>query len=269
MHPVRRIAVTSGKGGVGKSNFSLNLGLCFQALGRRSLLIDADTNLANIDILMGINPKYTLADAVLGNQFIPDVVVEGPHGLKILPAGSGVVELIGLDEVVQNRLESGLTDLERDRDLVIFDTGAGISEGVVDYAASADEVIVMTTPEPTAITDAYAAIKVISSRNVAVKFFLLVNLARSGEEAEDVARKIKLVVENYLALNVESLGYIPTDPHIPRAVAKQQPFLLTYPRCPASLNLMMIARRLLKLPMMDRNISLFNYLFARSKGANN
>ena len=264
LRPVRRIAVTSGKGGVGKSNISLNLGICFQKLGQRALLVDADTNLANIDILLGINPKYTLADAILGDRFLTEILVEGPEGLKVLPAGSGIVELVGLDAVVQDRIERGMSDLESGQDLIILDTGAGISEGVVEFAAGADEVIVITTPEPTAITDAYAAIKVISARNPAVKFYLLVNFAKNQEEAEEVARKIKLVVENYLAFHLENLGYIPVDAHIPRAVAQQIPFTLASPRCPAASNLAMIARRLLKcpIPAAERG-SLFRHLFAR------
>ncbi len=249
LKPVRRIAVTSGKGGVGKSNFSLNLGICLQKLGQRVLLVDADTNLANIDVLLGVNPEYTLADVVLGDRFIEDIILDGPQGLKIMPAGSGVVDLVGLDSVVQDRIAHGMSDLEANHDAIILDTGAGIAEAVVDFACGADEVIVITTPEPTAITDAYAVIKVISSRNAALKFHLLVNFAKNQEEANEVARKIKLVVENYLTVSINILGFLPIDDHIPRAVARQKPFMLVNPRCPAALNIEMIARRLLKMPV--------------------
>ena len=263
LRPVRRIAVTSGKGGVGKSNFSLNLAICFQKLGQRTLLVDADTNLANIDILLGIHPQYTLADVVLGDRFIKAIILDGPEGLKILPAGSGVVEMLGLDSVILDRLERGISDIEHDRDAIIIDTGAGIAEGVVDYAVGADEVVVITTPEPTAITDAYAAIKVISSKNQALKFHLLVNLVSSKREADEVARKIKLVVENYLAMNLNILEYIPSDAHIPKAVAEQKPFLLSNPRCSAALNIMKVARELLKLPVTNTNTgSLFKHIFS-------
>lgn len=264
LHPVRRIAVTSGKGGVGKSNVSLNLSICFQKMGKRTLLVDADTNLANIDVLLGISPKYTLADAVLGDQFLKDILVSGPEGLKILPAGSGVIELLGLESVVQDRLERGMADLEAGQDIVLLDTGAGISEGVVEFASGADDVIIITTPEPTAITDAYAAIKVISTRNVAVKFHLLVNLAKNRDQADEVAHKIKLVVENYLAMDIDMLGYLPVDAHIPQAVAQQKPLLVAHPRSPAALNLEMIARRLLRLPVpkSDRG-SIFHQVFRR------
>lgn len=267
LHPVRRIAVTSGKGGVGKSNVSLNLGLCFQLLGRRTLLVDADTNLANIDILLGLHPKYTLADAILGDQFIPDIVVDGPHGLRVLPAGSGVVDMLGLDEVIWERIERGLFELEKRHDLILFDTGAGISEGVVEFASGSDEVIVITTPEPTAITDAYAAIKVIHHRNAAVKIYLLVNLARHQEEAEEVAKKIRLVVENYLSLQIDYLGFLPFDAHVSQAVSRQTPFLFAHPRCPAAVNLKGIARKLLALPGREgERGSLFRSLFGRSVG---
>jgi flagellar biosynthesis protein FlhG len=266
LHPVRRIAVTSGKGGVGKSNFSLNLAILFQKLGQRTLLIDADTNLANIDILLGIHPQYTLADVVLRGHDIQDIIVDGPEGLKILPAGSGVVEMVGLDSVVQDRIDRGMLELEQNRDAVILDTGAGIAEGVVEFASGADEVIVITTPEPTAITDAYAAIKVISTKNKAVKFHLLVNQAKNENEAQDVAQKIKLVVENYLTLNLEILGHLPKDNHIPEAVSLQKPFVLSNPRCQAALNLIMIARRLLKLPANNTEKgSLFRHLFTRGE----
>lgn len=262
LRPVRRIAVTSGKGGVGKSNFSLNLAISFQKLGQRTLLVDADTNLANIDILLGVHPEHTLTDVILGDQFIKDVIIPGPEGLEILPAGSGVVELVGLDALVQERIDHGMTELENDHDVIILDTGAGIADGVVDFAAGADEVIVITTPEPTAITDAYAAIKVISARNQALKFYLLINFARDSGEAEEVARKIRLVVQNYLALDIEFLGFMPRDGNVLKAVAAQKPLLLTHPRSPAALNLMMIARRLLKLPTARRSGgSLFRQLF--------
>jgi flagellar biosynthesis protein FlhG len=240
---------------------SLNLALCFQQLGRRSLLVDGDSNLANLDILLGISPKYTLADAVLGSRFLSEVVVSGPGGLQILPAASGSLDLQGLEEAVAQRLESGLAQLEQGQDMIVLDTGAGISPAVVELASGADEVIVVTTPEPTAITDAYAAIKVITHRHPAVKIFLLVNQARTAEEAGEVARKIQLVVENYLALSVESLGYLPLDANVPRAVRSQQPLLLAYPRSPAALSLMMIARRLLKLPPPPARGSLFGQLF--------
>lgn len=265
LRPCRRIAVTSGKGGVGKSNISLNLSLCFQKLGRRTLLVDADTNLANIDILLGINPQYTLADAILRDQFILDVLVQGPQGLRILPAGSGVVELVGLDDMVADRLERSLGDLERSQDMIVLDTGAGISEGVVEFASGSDEVIIITTPEPTAITDAYAAIKVISMRNPAARLYLLVNLANSKEEADEVARKIRLVVENYLAIQVEVLGWIPRDPHVPQAVSRQTPFLLEYPRCVAATHLGMIARKLLKLPVPETGKSFFHNFLGAGK----
>jgi len=260
---VRRLAVTSGKGGVGKSNVSLNLGLCFRRLGRRTLLVDADANLANIDILLGINPKYTLADVVLKGKFLQDILIDGPEGLRILPAGSGVVEMVGLDGIAAERLERSLGDLEREQDLIILDTGAGISEGVVGLASASDEVIIVTTPEPTAITDAYAAIKVITARNAAVKLYLLVNQAHSREEAEEVARKIKLVVENYLSLSVESLGYLPQDPHLPKAVSRQTPLLQAFPRSPAAVALMGVARRLLRMPAPPERTpaGLFRQLF--------
>jgi flagellar biosynthesis protein FlhG len=264
----RRIAVTSGKGGVGKSNVSLNLGICFGKLRKSALLVDADVNLANIDILLGIHPKKTLLDAVLRDAFIPDILLDGPEGLRILPAGSGSIEIMGLEKVVRERLFNGLADLEKRHDVIILDTGAGISDGVLEYASGSDEAIIITTPEPTAITDAYAAIKMISSRNPAVKLYLLVNMVRSRQEAEEVARNIRLVVENYLTVTIEPLGFLPTDAHIARAVAAQTPFLTAFPRCQASLNLMMIARKLLKLPATGSASggSLFSNLFKSARG---
>ncbi|TKJ42246.1 hypothetical protein CEE37_00790 [candidate division LCP-89 bacterium B3_LCP] len=262
LRPVRRIAITSGKGGVGKSNISINLGICFQRLKRRVLLVDADTNLANIDILLGLSPKYTLGDAVIGGQFLTDILLSGPEGLKILPASSGITELVGLDEVVADRLDNAMAQLESGQDAVILDTGAGISPTVVQFASGADEVIVVTTPEPTAITDAYATIKVISSRNPALKFHLLVNFAKNRQQAEEVARKIQLVVENYLTVKINTLGFIPFDAHVPQAVARQKPFVLTNPHCPASLNINLIARKLLRLPVEKKNGgSVFRHLF--------
>ena len=247
----RIIAITSGKGGVGKSNFALNLAIALSRLGRRVLLFDADINLANIDILLGMSPRYTLRDVILEGKDILDTVVEGPSGIRIVPACSGAADLLDLDGPIKERLMREFEVLQSTADILLVDTAAGLSQNVMDFILSADEVIVMTTPEPTAITDAYAMVKVIAAhasesgqkRNVPIK--LLINFVRSRSEAEEIFEKLSLVITHFLNLSVENLGFLVIDKNIPRAVEHQSPFLLSYPTTAATVCIHSIARRII------------------------
>lgn len=255
-----RISVTSGKGGVGKSNFALNLAIVLSAAGRKVLLVDADTNLANLDILIGIHPEYNLSDVITGDRIIQDIIVQGPGEIEILPSSSGVVEMLDLDDQVQRQLIDSFTELEQRYDFIIIDTGAGLTPQIVNYSASADEVIVITTPEPTAIADAYAMLKTISHKNPTVKIQVLVNMVRSPKEAYQVFEGLNLVVQNFLNIPVDFLGYLPLDQNVSQSVAMQRPFVLEYPKCPASVTMRMMSRKILKrgsLPDPDKRRSMF------------
>jgi len=242
----RRIAITSGKGGVGKSNVSLNLAIALGKIGRRVLLIDADTNLANIDILLGMQVKRTLADVIFGDAFFGDILLDGPAGIQILPGSSGVVEMMEEDNAVRQKLFDAFDGFERSYDIVLVDTGAGLSENVMQFVASADDSVLVTNSEPTSITDAYAMVKIATHRNPALKMQVVVNLAAKEQEAKETFEKLQLAVRNFLNVDIELLGLLPLDRNVQSAVAERQPFLTLYPKCAASTAIMLMAHRLLR-----------------------
>jgi len=241
-----RITVTSGKGGVGKSNFALNSAIAMAGLGKKVLLVDADTNLANLDLLLGLTPRYNLADVVTGGKTIQDVIVEGPGGINILPGASGDIFMLGLDDDVENQLVESFSDLEESHDVIIIDTGAGLSRQIVTYAAAADDVVIVTSPEPTARADAYAMVKVISQARPTVPIHLLVNMVKTAEEGMEVFDGLNLVVQTFLKFSVKYLGHLPFDPNVMAAVAAQKPLMLEYPRTAAAVAMRMTAHKLLR-----------------------
>ena len=240
-----RIAVTSGKGGVGKSNFAVNCAVALAMMKQRVLLIDADTNLANLDILLGVNPRWNLSDVISGEKFIREILVPGPAGIDILPGSSGVLEMLELDVQVQRRLVEAFNELEQDYQFILIDTGAGLTPSIVAYVSASDEVALITNQEPTSIADAYAMIKVVTHRNPTLPVRLMVNLVASQAEAVDVYDRINLVAQNYLNLPIEFLGYMPRDPNVVAAVSRQAPFVLAFPKSPASAAVRTMARRVL------------------------
>ena len=246
MRPRRRIvAVTSGKGGVGKTNIVTNLAIALSRQGIRVLVVDGDLGLANVDLLLGIAPQYDLQDVILGSRTISDVVLDGPDGIRILPASSGVEELANLDEYRTEVLIRSLADLEREVDLILIDCPSGIGRNAVSLAQVADPILVVTTPEPTAFSDAYAMIKVLSRRSLRCVPSLVVNEAASEEEAQAVAKRVASVAKRFLNLNVEYWGAILADESVPKSVLRQEPFLSTYPYSPAATGIYQLARRVL------------------------
>lgn len=240
----RIIAVTSGKGGVGKTSLVLNVSIALAASGARVVVLDADLGLGNIDVMLGIVPRYTLAHVAAGEVGLKDVEVLGPGGIKIIPCGSGIASLLCLPEAERAALVAALRAIEQEAEFIIVDTGAGLSPGVVGFLAAAQEVIVITTPEPTAITDAYATVKVVSCENPAAPVMLVVNMAKDLGEAQDAAEKITLVAKRFISVNLRFLGFVPRDPLVARAVMQQEPFVIRYPSCPAARAVVEIAGRL-------------------------
>jgi flagellar biosynthesis protein FlhG len=244
--PRRRVlAVTSGKGGVGKTNIVTNLAIALARQGARVLVLDGDLGLANVDLLLGIAPQYDLQDAILGDRSIEDIVLEGPEGIRVVPASSGVEELANLDEYRTECLLRSLSSIEEDVDLILIDAPSGIGTHAVGLSQAADEIVVVTTPEPTSFSDAYAMIKVLSQRPLKCTPALLVNQANSENEALEVSRRVQSVAKRFLNLEIPYWGFVLADESVPKSVVRQEPFLSTYPYSPASSCIIRLAHRVL------------------------
>lgn len=242
---VRTIAVASGKGGVGKTNVAANLAVALRKLGKNVMIVDADLGLSNIDVLLHLAPRYTMQHVLQNGMRLEDIVVEGPHGVKILPAGSGVQELTALDEFQRLKLLEAFDSYAGDIDVLLIDTAAGISENVAFFCIAAQEIVIVTSPEPTAITDAYALIKVLYTRYQEKNFLVLVNSARNGDEAFEIFRRLSLAAEKFLHISLDYLGFLPFDEAVPAAVRAQKPFLDLYPGRGVSRNITEMAKKFL------------------------
>lgn len=231
---VKTIAIASGKGGVGKTNVVANLAIALKRLGKKVMVLDADLGLSNIDVLLQLAPKYNIQHVLSGELTLKDIVVEGPLGIKILPAGSGIQELTSLDEFQRLKLLEEFDAYDGDLDFLLIDTAAGISENVAFFCIAAQDIVVITSPEPTAITDAYALIKVLFTRYQEKEFRILVNLARSSEEGFEVFRRLSIAAEKFLNISLDYLGHIPLDEYLQKAVRAQRALLEIYPNSIAS-----------------------------------
>jgi len=230
----RAIAVTSGKGGVGKSNLSVNLAVCLARQGLRVCLLDADLGMANADVLCGLAPTHTLEDVVKGDRRLSEVVVPAPGGFTLVPGASGVGRLANLQVAEQHRLVEQLGLLERTVDLVVVDTGAGVGTAVTSFVAAAAATLVVVTPEPTSMTDAYGAIKVLAADLPHARPRLVVNQVTSMAEARDVHARIDRVSRRYLGRGVAFAGAVPADPALQAAVRRQRPLTVFAPDAPAA-----------------------------------
>lgn len=242
---IRSIALTSGKGGVGKTSIATNLAIAFARQGRRVLLVDGDLSLANVDLLLGVVPQKNLGDVIFGRASIEEVVLKTVDGVLLLPSASGVDELADLDDFRRERLLRELARLENSVELILLDTGSGIGRQTIHFARAADDVVVVTTPEPTAFSDAYATLKVLSQGRLLGRPGIVVNMAATPEEGRETERRIRLVAERFLHLKPEYLGHILLDPSVGRAVRQQQPLLKAFPRSPAAAGIEALAARLL------------------------
>ncbi len=238
------IAITSGKGGVGKTNISLNLAIALSGMGKRVLLIDADLGLANVDILLGLTPRFTLENALRGECAIFDATVEGPEGLTIVPAASGLGESEAWRTGDREALQADLARPERGVDLILIDTGAGNSPKLTHIVVAADPGCIVAVPEPTSIADAYAILKVTSGLKPDLRAGLVVNRARSSREAYDIHAKFAQIVSRFLNASVENRGHVLEDIAVEQAVRPQRPFVLGAPRSPAARCIAEIARAL-------------------------
>lgn len=243
--PMRVMAVTSGKGGVGKTNLVCNLAVEMARMGRRVLVVDADLGLANVDIVLGLSPQATLAEVLRGERTVADTIVAGPAGVRVLPAASGVAEIVHLSPEDRLRLLTEFDALEDEFDVVLLDTGAGISENVLFFSSAAQEILVVAVPEPTSIADAYALMKVLGARHAARRFRLVVNMVRGAEEGRDVYARLSDVASRFLDVSIDYLGHVFADEALRRAVAQRRPLCATYPESPAARAISALARRIL------------------------
>ncbi len=229
--PLRTLAVTSGKGGVGKTNITVNLALCLCKMGHKVLIIDADLGLANVDVVLGLNPQYTIKDVINGEKSIEEVLVQGPGGMQILPATSGVAEMSNLTRDEKMMLLQVFDTFELDADFVFIDTAAGISDTVLYFNTAAQQRIVIATGEPTSLTDAYALIKVLHLNHQQNDFSLLVNNVADATEAKQVYRKLAAAADHFLGgeVSIDYLGFLPTDKSVHNAVMQQKPVVEAFP----------------------------------------
>jgi flagellar biosynthesis protein FlhG len=249
----RVIAITSGKGGVGKTNIVANLGYALCKGGQRVLIFDADLGLGNLDVLLGLTPRYNLSHVIEGRKNLSEIIIGGPGNVKILPASSGIQDLTKLTPVQKLRIYNDLNALLSSYDIVLIDTAAGISSNVLYFNASANEIMVVVTPEPTSITDAYALMKILAVKYQEKHFRLLVNLAKNVKEADEVSRQLSLVASRFLDVSIEYFGSVLVDDNVKIGVRKQKVVSEMAPMTQASRNFAELAHKLIRSrPMHQR-----------------
>ena len=244
IRPAKVYAVTSGKGGVGKTNVTVNLAIALSGLGYKVVMIDTDFGLSNIEILFRVTPKYSLFDVIRNGMGINDILCNGPMGVKFISGGSGVEGLTRVSREQLPEIIANLSILDKDFDIILIDTGAGITDTVISMALAADEIILVATPEPTSVTDAYALVKTIAHRDKGKGVNIIVNKADSPIEAIEVLSKLIQVSGRFLDMRLQKLGYILSDNSVVRSVKQQQPFVIGYPRSQASSSIRRIAQSL-------------------------
>ncbi len=242
-------AITSGKGGVGKTTIALNTAIILSKMKLKTLLIDADLGLANVDVMLGITPEYTIEDVIEKKVDIHDVLVDGPYGLKILPAVSAIGPVGYLSLENKRTIQDYITELARSFQYILIDTGAGISSNVTDFVLMAQEVMVVMTQEPTAITDAYAMVKIVSMASDRPSIGVIINLAKNRGEAEDLYGKFLEITRRFLDTPILNRGYVLTDENVTNSILRQEPLVVKYPGTPASKCIASISRDLYESPV--------------------
>lgn len=240
---VKVIAVSGGKGGVGKTNVSLNTAIAMAEQGKRVLVLDADLGLANVDVMLGLRVERNLSHVLKGQCELADVLVEGPAGIKIVPAASGTKSMVELTPAEHAGLIRAFSSLQHDYDVLLVDTAAGISDMVLSFSRAAQDVMVVVCDEPTSITDAYALIKVLSREHGVFKFKIIANMVRSLREGQVLYNKLTKVTDRFLDVALELAAIVPFDDNLRLAVRKQQPIVKAYPKSPASLAFKALAAR--------------------------
>lgn len=248
----RVITVTSGKGGVGKTSISLNLAIQLSRLGKKVVVFDADFGLANIEVMLGVRPQYNLADMMFRGKELSEIITQGEEGIKFISGGSGIQELASMNREQVTFLTSRLLALDTYADVIIVDTGAGISDSVLEFVLASTEVLLVATPEPTSITDAYALLKALnrktefSKEDTSIK--MIANRVKNEEEGMSLYEKMSVVADKFLSIPVTYLGSVPMDEQITKAVMRQKPVSVLYPEAPAAKAIKKIAECILEIP---------------------
>ncbi|WP_247747173.1 MinD/ParA family protein [Alkalihalobacillus sp. BA299] len=259
------ISVVSGKGGVGKSNFSINFSIGLSQAGKRVLLFDLDIGMANVDILMGVSSKYNVVDMIENELTIWDIIETGPENVSFVSGGSGFTQLFKLNEKKFQRFMTQLESLGQEFDYIIFDMGAGVSEDSMQFILSSNEVIVVTTPEPTAITDAYAMLKYINSKMDSIQCSIIVNRTDTNKEGLLTAQNFMRVVKQFLQKDLTYLGSIPNDKSVSKAVRSQKPVLVLDPKAKSSQAIELIVKQFLGEQKIDQDKPQFHSFLHRFK----
>lgn len=247
--PVRVIAVTSGKGGVGKTNVSVNLSVAMAHQGKRVMLMDADLGMANVDVLLGLHPHYNLSHVINGQRSLDEVIVDGPAGIQVVPASSGVKLMAELNEVQHAGLIRAFSELHQNVDALIIDTAAGVSPSVVSFCRAAQEVLVVVCDEPASITDAYALIKLLSREHGIQRFQVLANMTSSVQDGRNLFDKLVKVTNRFLDVTLSFYGVMPYDDYMKKAIQKQKAVVEAFPRCRSSIAFKNLALKADKWPM--------------------
>lgn len=268
--PVKVIAVTGGKGGVGKTSMSVNLALALAEAGHQTLLLDTDLGLANVDVLLGLSPRFTLADVVAGRCTLDETILVGPKGLMVVPAASGKRHMTELGPAEHIGLIRAFSDLERPLEYMIIDTAAGLGDSVLTFSQAAHEVVAVVCNEPASITDAYALIKVLSRERGVGRVNILANMCRNTGEGRELFEKLSRVTDKFLDVTLNYLGAIPQDEWMRRAIQRQQAVLEAFPASAAAMAIKQIAQKIDKwaLPAAPRgNVEFFVERLAKGAGA--
>ncbi|MDN3639875.1 MinD/ParA family protein [Simiduia curdlanivorans] len=248
-HPVQVIAVTGGKGGVGKSNISVNMSIALAQLGRRVMLLDADLGLANVDVLLGIRANKTLADVLSGECSLRDVLISGPGGVRIVPASSGVQQMASLSKQQHGALIRAFSDISDQLDVLVIDTAAGISDTVVSFVRAANEALVVVCDEPSSVTDAYALIKLLHRDAGMQRFRVVANMTRSANEGQLLVKRLQQVCDKFLDVALQFEGSVPFDENVRKAVQHQKALVDYSPQSKASIAIRSLASRVSEWPL--------------------
>jgi len=247
--PVRVIAITGGKGGIGKTNISINLGVSMSQLGKNVLLLDADLGLANVDILLGLHPRKNLSHVIKGECDLDDIIVTAPGGLKIVPGASGIQAMADLSSAERGGLVTAFSQINTSVDVMLIDTAAGISDSVLNFVRAAQEIVIVVCDEPASMTDAYAMIKTLSCEYGIHRFRVVANMVAGVREGQELYKKLSAVTNRYLDVALDFVGAIPYDEYLRKAIQKQKPLVEAYPRSKGSMAFKNLAQRADKWPV--------------------